>query len=93
MTLDEAKIKFPIGTKVIPIRKSIGNSLENCKMYAKYKSGEIDYLYVIKIRTLNSKPILVLSADNNNNPFGGNHYALTDVNKYGEEKKTRYLFE
>jgi hypothetical protein len=43
-----SKYPLPVGTKVIPLRKTQGMPFEKCKHCQAYAKGEVIYLYITK---------------------------------------------
>lgn len=78
--MEDLKKQFPLGTKVVPHSKSIGDSQEKAVVWKRAKKNNLNFLYVNGYYA----DALVLY-DKENPGFGGDYYLPSDVTLYTDE--------
>lgn len=87
----KASEKYPTGTKVGVLKKSVGS--QTCIYFYMYKTKEVPYLYVVGYSIMNNTIVFVLNSDVCDK--SGNFYLESDlfhIEKQKKDKKTKYLF-
>lgn len=83
--VDEVKIDYKIGDKVVPHSKSIGNELENSVHWKQAIKDNQPYLFVVGVNKESDGIELVLASKKCN--FGGDYFKFSDVTPYIEKEK------
>lgn len=78
--MEDLQKKFPLGTKVVPHSKSIGDAFKHSSAWSKAKKRDQPFLYVNGYYN----GILVLN-DESKPGNGGDYYRESDITLYSEE--------